>query len=683
MYVYDLTKGIENYIISYGKKEKGYIGKMLELKNINKKYTLRHDEDFNVLKNINITFNKGELVSIVGESGSGKSTLMNLMGALDSNFEGELLFNGKDLNKFSQKELDEYRRDKVGFIFQSCNLISHLSVLDNVSINSLTSNVKKEERIKKATELLELVGLGDKINRKPNELSGGQKQRVAIARALMNDPEIILADEPTGALDSQTTEQVLEIIKKISAQGRLVIMVTHSDKVAKSSSRVVRILDGEIIEDIIHEEPAIALDKEANNFENREQKKNNLSFLSSVKLAANNIKQKLGRNILVSAGVSIGIMSIITMLSLGNGLKGYFGDMIDSFINPLVVEVSKVQSDVDMNDPAAVTNAMIGVKPTFEDEDFKELGEIDDVSKVEKGFQYISIGGSNSLTYKNDKKADLMGLSSISSVLTESNVAEGKMPSENEILINKSVEKELGGDIIGKTVTLNAVIDNQSIQGDFVVSGIYTAGENNTMADTNNSVYVNYSDIEKLLDKEGKELKPNVAFLVVEDEDYTSDIKETVKELGYGGSTQELMGEQLITMLDILTISLSGVAAISLAVSSIMTLVTLSIGVVERQKEIGLLKAIGFRRKDIKRIFVSEAFLIGLVSGILGSISAYLISMVVNSLSMESLNIEVIKMTPLYVCAGISISILVSMLAGLLPANKAAKLDPIDSLRAE
>lgn len=683
MYVYDLTKAIENYIISYGKKEKGYIGKMLELKNINKKYTLRHDEDFNVLKNINITFNKGELVSIVGESGSGKSTLMNLMGALDSNFEGELLFNGKDLNKFSQKELDEYRRDKVGFIFQSCNLISHLSVLDNVSINSLTSNVKKEERIKKATELLELVGLGDKINRKPNELSGGQKQRVAIARALMNDPEIILADEPTGALDSQTTEQVLEIIKKISAQGRLVIMVTHSDKVAKSSSRVVRILDGEIIEDIIHEEPAIALDKEANNFENREQKKNNLSFLSSVKLAANNIKQKLGRNILVSAGVSIGIMSIITMLSLGNGLKGYFGDMIDSFINPLVVEVSKVQSDVDMNDPAAVTNAMIGVKPTFEDEDFKELGEIDDVSKVEKGFQYISIGGSNSLTYKNDKKADLMGLSSISSVLTESNVAEGKMPSENEILINKSVEKELGGDIIGKTVTLNAVIDNQSIQGDFVVSGIYTAGENNTMADTNNSVYVNYSDIEKLLDKEGKELKPNVAFLVVEDEDYTSDIKETVKELGYGGSTQELMGEQLITMLDILTISLSGVAAISLAVSSIMTLVTLSIGVVERQKEIGLLKAIGFRRKDIKRIFVSEAFLIGLVSGILGSISAYLISMVVNSLSMESLNIEVIKMTPLYVCAGISISILVSMLAGLLPANKAAKLDPIDSLRAE
>ena len=656
---------------------------MLELKNINKKYTLRHEENFNVLKNINITFNKGELVSIVGESGSGKSTLMNLMGALDSNFEGELLFNGKDLNKFSQKELDEYRRDKVGFIFQSCNLIPHLSVLDNVSINSLTSNVKKEERIKKATELLELVGLGDKINRKPNELSGGQKQRVAIARALMNDPEIILADEPTGALDSQTTEQVLEIIKKIAAQGRLVIMVTHSDKVAKSSSRVVRILDGEIIEDIIHEESAIDLEKESNNFENKEQKKKNLSFLSSVKLAANNIKQKLGRNILVSAGVSIGIMSIITMLSLGNGLKGYFGDMIGSFINPLVVEVSKVQGDVDMNDPSAVANAMIGVKPTFEDEDYKELGKIDNVSKVEKGFQYISIGGSNSLTYKNDKKADLMGLSSISSVLTESNVAEGKMPSENEILINKSVEKELGGDIIGKTVTLNAVIDNQSIQGDFVVSGIYTAGENNTMADTNNSVYVNYSDIENLLDKEGKKLKPNVAFLVVEDEDYTSDIKETVKELGYGGSTQELMGEQLITMLDILTISLSGVAAISLAVSSIMTLVTLSIGVVERQKEIGLLKAIGFRRKDIKRIFVSEAFLIGLVSGILGSISAYLISMVVNSLSMESLNIEVIKMTPLYVCAGISISILVSMLAGLLPANKAAKLDPIDSLRAE
>ena len=268
---------------------------LLQLKNINKYYKLGNKEKFHALKNINVAFNKGELVSIIGESGSGKSTMMNLIGGLDSDFTGQLLINGKNIEDFKEKELDEYRKKKIGFVFQSCNLIPHLSILDNVTIALTLSNVSKDIRIKKATQVLKEVGLEDHINKKPNQLSGGQKQRVAIARALVNDPEIILADEPTGALDSETTEQVLNIIKDIAKKGKLVIMVTHSEKVAAYSSRIIKIFDGEIVED--KEETPL------NNilFKNIEENKSNknLSFFSAIRLAANNMNQKLKRNILV------------------------------------------------------------------------------------------------------------------------------------------------------------------------------------------------------------------------------------------------------------------------------------------------------------------------------------------------------------------------------------------------
>lgn len=190
---------------------------LLELKKVKKSYKLAANNKFEALKGINISFDKGELVSVIGESGSGKSTLMNLIGGLDLDFTGEINLNGKNIRKFKEKELDKYRKNKIGFIFQSFNLIPHLTVLDNVTIACILSNIKKKERIKRAEKILKQVGLEDQMRKKPNQLSGGQMQRVAIARALINEPEIILADEPTGALDSKTSEQILEIIKKIAA----------------------------------------------------------------------------------------------------------------------------------------------------------------------------------------------------------------------------------------------------------------------------------------------------------------------------------------------------------------------------------------------------------------------------------------------------------------------------------
>ncbi|MBE6023090.1 MAG: ATP-binding cassette domain-containing protein [Cellulosilyticum sp.] len=656
--------------------------RLLELKNINKTYKLNETQSFHALKNINVSFNKGELVSIIGESGSGKSTMMNLIGGLDSHFEGELLVEGQNIGAFTEKQLDAYRKDQIGFVFQNCNLIPHLSILENVTIALTLSNVDKKERIAKAKEALAQVGLEKHINKRPNQLSGGQRQRVAIARALINDPEIILADEPTGALDSETTEQVLAIIKEIAQKGKLVIMVTHSEKVAAHSSRVIQILDGEIIKDITND--AVVLDASSpteNVTTSAKQKGQNLSFTSAILLAANNMKQKLKRNILVALGVSIGIMSVVSMLSLGDGIKAYFNSMIESFMNPLVVEVSMKQEALDLNDPMAAMQAL-GAKIPFKEENLKELSEIEGVVEVEKGFQYISMTPTNTLVY-GDKTSNLMGLTSMSSVITESNVAVGHLPNTGELLINKSVYEEFGEDVIGQTVKLTALIDNEPVTGEFVVSGVYTAGENNTMADLNNSVYLNYSDLETLLADQNRTLEPTMAYLVATDETAASDIKTTITHLGYGGSTQEVMGDQLITMLNILTIVLAGIAGISLLVSSIMILVVLYISVVERTKEIGLLRAIGARSKDVKRIFVSEAFLIGLSSGTLGLLTAIGLSLVVNHFSMEAFNMNVMIITPAYAIFGIVMSTIVSIIAGLFPAKQAAKLDPVDSLRTE
>lgn len=650
---------------------------LLQLKNINKYYKLDGNQTFQALKNINVSFKKGELVSIIGESGSGKSTMMNLIGGLDSNFKGELLVEGKNIGEFSERELDEYRKNRIGFVFQSCNLIPHLSILDNVTIALTLSNIGTEERIEKAIKALKEVGLEKHIYKKPNQLSGGQKQRVAIARALINDPEIILADEPTGALDSETTEQVLAIINSIAKKGKLVIIVTHSERVAAHSSRIVKIFDGEIVDD----KKGIDLGEITPEEITTDKGKQNLSFISSIKLAANNMKQKLKRNILVSLGVSIGIMSVVLMLSLGNGLKAYFNDMINSFINPLVVEVS-MPVDIDPNDPSAAMKAMMGEKLPFAPENIGELSKIEGVTSVEKGFEFVSMSGTNNLVY-GDKKSDVMMLYAMSSNVTDDHIEIGTKPGKNEILINKVIYDKLGEDVIGKKVKFNAVISNEVIESEFVISGVYSTENDEKLQGMPEMAYVNYEDLEVLLNDGGIELNPSAIFLVADDEDTASNVKDKVADLGYGGSTNEAMGRQMLTMLTVLTVVLAGIAGISLVVSSIMILVVLYISVVERTKEIGLLRSIGARSKDIKRIFVSEAFLIGLSSGIIGLISAFLISLVVNSASMREFDMKAINITLTYAIVGVGISTIVSMIAGLFPANKAAKLDPVDSLRTE
>ncbi len=658
--------------------------KVLELRHVNKNYKLAGGDLYPALKDINVSFQKGELISIIGESGSGKSTLMNLIGGLDSDFTGELLFNGQNIGNFPEKQLDEYRKNKIGFIFQSFNLIPHLSVLDNVTIAMTLSNVGKEERVKRAEEILEQVGLKKHIHKKPNQLSGGQKQRVAIARALINDPEIIIADEPTGALDSETTEQVLQIIEGIAKRGKLVIMVTHSEKVAQHSSRVIEIADGQIISD--HQGRTIEhIDAEQSTTVQKE--KQNLSFGAAVKLAFQNMKEKMARNVWVSLGASIGIMSVILMLSLGNGLKIYMNDSMNSMVNPLVVEVNMGEdassntvstSESNAQDPQMMMMSMLGEQTPFEEEDIEALSQIDHVTAIEKGVNLISVG-SNTVSY-GDKESLVMMVSTLSSNLPETSILEGSFPKENEILISEGTAKQFGDDIIGKTVQLKVVIDEEVCIADFVVSGIIaTLGQSSGMETT----YITYDDMERIYKEDGKELQPTSIYLLTDDKENADSIRDEVKTLGYSGSAQETATTMFNEMLDVLTYVLAGISGVSLFVSAIMILVVLHISVVERTKEIGVLKAIGARRKDIKRIFVSEAFLIGLASGLIGVVVTTVVAAVANIVSRNLLDMNIIQMNLEYIVFGIVASITISMLSGLMPAGKAAKLDPVDSLRRD
>ena len=294
---------------------------MLELNNIKKSYKTAEYTQV-ALDDISLKFRKNEFVSILGPSGSGKTTLLNIIGGLDRYDSGDLVINETSTKDYKDKDWDEYRNNSVGFIFQSYNLINHISVLNNVEMSLTLSGVGAKEKKQRALEVLEKVGLKDHAYKKPNELSGGQMQRVAIARALVNNPDIILADEPTGALDTTTSVQIMDLIKEIS-KDKLVIMVTHnSDLAEKYSSRIIKLLDSKIIDDTNPYNPSKEEIKKAKN-EAKKNRKTSMSFITALSLSINNLKTKKGRTFLTAFAGSIGIIGIATIMSISNGVQRY------------------------------------------------------------------------------------------------------------------------------------------------------------------------------------------------------------------------------------------------------------------------------------------------------------------------------------------------------------------------
>ena len=344
---------------------------MLELKQIVKDY-VSGNETVHALRGITLSFRKSEFVSILGQSGCGKTTLLNIIGGLDQYTSGDLVIDGRSTKDFKDKDWDNYRNYSIGFVFQSYNLIPHQNVLSNVELALTLSGVSREERRRRAIEALEKVGLKDQLYKKPNQMSGGQMQRVAIARALVNDPQILLADEPTGALDSATSVQIMELLKEI-AEDRLVIMVTHNPELAqKYSTRIIRLLDGEVMDD---SDPFDG--SQMNETETKAPgRRTSMSFATALSLSLNNLMTKKARTFLTAFAGSIGIIGIALIMSLSSGVQAYINgverDTLSAY--PITIEGSSM-------DMSAMMEAMLGISG---DEERADDGKIHSILRAAK-----------------------------------------------------------------------------------------------------------------------------------------------------------------------------------------------------------------------------------------------------------------------------------------------------------
>ena len=312
---------------------------MLQLKNIVKTYVtgeLKQD----ALKGVSINFRENEFVSILGQSGSGKTTMLNIIGGLDRYDSGDLIINGVSTKKYKDSDWDYYRNNSIGFVFQSYNLIPHQSVLANVELALTLAGVSKKERRQRAVDVLKKVGLGEHIHKKPNQMSGGQMQRVAIARALINNPDILLADEPTGALDSETSIQIMELLKEI-AKDKLVIMVTHNPELAETySTRIVKLRDGEITSD------SNPYDEDELTVAPQKRKKISMSFGTALSLSFNNLRTKKGRTLLTAFAGSIGIIGIALILSISTGIQEYIADIQRDTLSSYPISITQQESAI-------------------------------------------------------------------------------------------------------------------------------------------------------------------------------------------------------------------------------------------------------------------------------------------------------------------------------------------------
>ncbi len=696
----------------------------LEIKHVYKDYKLGNKSKFNALNDINISFDKGELVSIIGESGSGKSTLMNLIGGLDSDYTGEIKIGGIDLKTFKEKQLDDYRKKKIGFVFQSFNLIPHLSILDNVTIALTLSDVKESVKLEKAKTILAKLGLENQLKKKPTQLSGGQKQRVAIARALINDPDIILADEPTGSLDSATTLQILDILKEIADDGKLVIMVTHSEKVASISSRVVELSDGKIIKDEIKKDykknentNKLVEEDKTEMVSSQNKKEKHLSLYSAVRLSLHNMWASRTKNFLMALGVTISLISMILMLAFGSGLTSYIDSLAQSYSSPMIVTVSKSTSTPE-NPMGAIMDLI--TPSTFTNEDIDDVvNQINNhlesqsieyrVDKNELGYGFSTMtgmsNGSATINFEADgeeKSASIFYLYTTPPYYTEEQLLAGTLSGQatedsetgemiGEIMVSAKIANEMGlesyEDAIGKIVTVKVNYQTDSDATSIIPINQkckITAIVDVNMFEQMLVMYVDYDYLSSLVAEQDATLSPTAIYINTDSENTTNIINNFLSTTqNYTGSVENQMASMFTEMLSTFSIALAIIAGISLIVAMIMILVVLYMSVSERTREIGVLKSIGARKRDIKKIFTTESFLIGLFSGIVGIIFAGVVGGILILIFKAILGFAPLSFYWYYFVIALVLSVVISVLAGLYPASKAAKLDPVESLRHE
>ena len=787
---------------------------MLQLKNIRKSYKTG---DFTqvALDDISLSFRKSEFVAILGQSGSGKTTCLNIIGGLDKYDSGDLIINGTSSKTFKSKDWDAYRNNSVGFIFQSYNLINHLNIIDNVEIGMTLSGVSRHKRREKAKEVLERVGLKDHMHKKPNQLSGGQMQRVAIARALANDPDIILADEPTGALDSTTSRQIMELIREI-AKDKLVIMVTHNPELAQEyADRIVKFKDGKITDDSnpyadTAESESYAL------------KKTSMSFLTALKLSGKNISTKKGRTILTAFASSIGIIGIALILSLSSGFQEQIIKFQNDALSEFPIIVSRQSMNMDAEQMAEMSEKMqerFSDKKKFADTDSVLLYSAEEETTLHQNnltddyldyikdidpnicssIGYTKITGMN-LLRKVDGKAkpvsftvgmlgandpqkmgNMTSMSSVGLTTYPNNLDKNSTPYleknydvlagsypknelelvlvvDNRNRVDSAVMSMLGfdtddvkkikfKDIVGTELKLvpNDLYYEKTPVGLFMpktdyekmydekdnitlkICGVVRVKEDTKIGMLASGIAYNDSLVDRVielnkdsdivkaqkksnnnvmtseqLDKDSKEQllsylgaksQPMMLYIYPKTFDNKESVIEYLDKYNSGKSDDEIvtytdladtMTSMTSSIMDAITLVLIAFAGISLIVSLIMIAIITYISVLERTKEIGVLRALGARKKDISRVFNAETFIIGAFSGLLGIAVAYLLCLPINSILEDMTELpNVAQLNPLHALLLVAVSVALTLLGGLIPARIASKKDPVEALRSE
>lgn len=624
----------------------------LRIANLKKSYRVSRTETQQVLRGINVEFKRGEFVAVLGESGCGKSTFMNILGGLDQDYTGSIVLDGEFLKDYSEKKLDDYRKSRVGLIFQNYNLISHMSVHENIKVAMTMSNIDRAERKARTQEILAQVGLSEYADKLPNQLSGGQRQRVAIARALANTPEILLADEPTGALDKDSAEQVIQILKKIAESGKLVIVVTHSQKVASACSRILTIDDGVIKSD----DKQYAVTTKTTKAQTA--KIQNIGLKELFKLAYSNILQTKKRSLLVSVGMSIGIAAVILVFCLSNGITGYVDKQLASSMNALQMQVVS---------EASISSSRI--------EDIEELEGVDYVAEG----TYVRM--SSFYDYGGDE-GTIMLLSSAYDAL-DRDLTAGEICEDGEILISEAFAKNLYNNSTDEAQELVGTQIDITFGGHttaFIISGVYE--DNSDYADYA-CAYVTKNNLSSMYEKADKTLRTNILYVYVVDTSYITSVKESIEAMSYTVSRDDSTVETLLGYVDLGTKVLTGFALISIAVSAIMIFIVTYTSVVERTKEIGVLRAVGGRKKDVTLLFILESAMIGAFAGLIAVVFSLFISIVANLIMNQYVGSWLVSLNAVtYLCC-FAASVAVGIGSGLLPSMQAANLDPAESLRSE